>query len=92
MAADSGHVEALKYLIESAHVNKEATTNVSIMIIIDTLMNSESLMIIVHRLERQLWMWQGRTIMWMQLPILKVLRRLGLDFGNKLQEWFVTKG
>jgi len=60
-AAREGHVEALKYLIESAHVNKEATTNVSIMIIIDTLMNSESLMIIVHRMDGQLWMWRGGT-------------------------------
>ena len=49
------------YLIESAHVNKEATDNVSIMIIIDTLMNSESLMIIVHRMEGQLCMWRGTT-------------------------------
>ena len=45
----------MKYLIESAQVNKEATNNVSIMIINNTLMNSESLMIIVHIIDGQLF-------------------------------------
>ena len=47
-AGNRQNTEAVKYLVESAHCNKEATDKVSIMRIIDALTNSESLMIIVH--------------------------------------------